>query len=692
MDMKGSKNLPRLARIADAVPLALIAGLGGFSLVAIVLVLVGQFRTELIWTLGLATAVLFGWAVTRFGQVERPGSVKERLVCDIVMLACVLGWGGYNIIFTSQHILTNRDPATYAIASAWLSDRNDLRMEVNPMLSDVKGIYPGSAGFAYDKEKGTIAAQGQHILPALLGSIGKFVGQKNVLHFNILFGMTALLALYCFGRLFMRPYWAFAGVGVVAFSLPLLYFARDTYTEPLAATFTFGGLALLWLAQKNRHLSLWLIAGVVIGAGVLTRIDGYLTIVGVAAFLAVYTALARKRDEQIRRIKEAGAAAFAIAVMSVLAWLDLKLLSEHYYNDTVHLISQEVAAIAGVVVLGVIMNLVAMKKASVRVWLDKATANWRPIAAGLFILVVGLILVSRPIWYQQFQSHQNMLVAGLQQAEYSKVEPRTYSEITTYWVSWYIGPIMAGFGLVGLAYAAYRGMADKTMALLCALFVILGTSLVYFIKPSITPDQIWASRRMLPVIMPGIAIFGAYALSLLADKIRFPSTFVRRSVIGLAIAGLMIAPLTVSRFFLHIRDTTQYAFVAGLCPKLPKDAAVVWVGLGRLQAVEPTKTFCHVDSYGYSLKKVDKPTTEKLAEIAKTIRSKGKEPYLGVYSTQYVDLVEPSEFDDLTKVSSASFLQISQSLTAPPKHVHGFNTSASIAIIKNDGSLQKIKD
>jgi len=189
------------------------------------------------------------------------------MICDFVMLVCVLAWGGYNMPFSSQHILTNRDPATYAIGAAWLSERDNLRMEVAPTLMDVKGISPGSAGFTLNKEDNMISAQAQHILPALLGSIGKIVGSKHVLHFNVLFGMTALIALYCFGRLFMRPHWALIGVAVMALSLPLLYFSRDTYTEPLAATFTFGGLALLWLAQKNRRAALWLIAGTVIGAG-----------------------------------------------------------------------------------------------------------------------------------------------------------------------------------------------------------------------------------------------------------------------------------------------------------------------------------------------------------------------------------------------------------------------------------------
>lgn len=190
---KRKTTTQKIADAIDKVPLAIIAGLTGFSLVAIILVLIGQFKTEFIWLFGPIVAGMCVWVIVRFANVERPGATKAKLICDIVVLLGVLVWGGYNMMYSSQHVLTNRDPATYAVAAAWLAERDSLRIDIPATAKSVEGLTAGSAGFAVDRDtKDTVYAQAQHILPALLGSVGKIVGPKHLLHFNVLFGMTAL--------------------------------------------------------------------------------------------------------------------------------------------------------------------------------------------------------------------------------------------------------------------------------------------------------------------------------------------------------------------------------------------------------------------------------------------------------------------------------------------------------------------
>lgn len=682
----------KLTIAADTLPLMLIAGLTGFSVVAVALLLFDQFSAVAVWTLGVLAALACAAVVWRAPRFDRPGSRRERLVCDVIVLVLLVLWGVWNIRLTSEHILTNRDPATYAIASAWLSQHDSLRMDAPTSLKGVENVYPAGAGFTVDHTSESIHAQAQHVLPALLGTIGKVVGPKHVLHFNVLFGMTALLAVYCFGRLFMRSPWALLAASVMAFSLPLLYFTRDTYTEPLALTFTFGGLALLWAAQKTRRLGMWLLAGATVGAGVLTRIDGYLTVIGVAAFLTAYTVFAATSREQKQRVKEALVFAGAAAVVCVLAWFDLMLLSTHYFEDTLRLVSLEVAMVAAIVVVAAVLNIVRAKNNRLVSWLQIRTVRWRPAAAALLVLVLGVLLMSRPAWMVQYGENTNPFVSGLQEYEHDKVETRGYAEMSTDWASWYIGPVLSGLGVIGLAYAAYRSAREKEMLLLGAVLVILGTSLVYFMKPNITPDQIWASRRMLPVIMPGLALFGAYGLAQLASRVRFPSVWFKRSVIGVAAAGLVVVPLTVSGFFLGARDTTQYALMPGLCGTLPKNAVVLWLGTGRTQAVQPTATYCGVDAYGFGmLHELDKPNEADLAKVAKIARKNGKEPFVGVYKSQIDKVIEPSQAKKMTKVSSASSSNVEQTLTAPPRRMEESRMSMSLAIIKDDGELQKIK-
>ncbi len=667
-----------LSNFFDKLPLAVIAGLAGFSLINIILLLINQFQTGLIWTLGLFVAVICGGIVFRFANIPYPGTTKMRQICNLLVLTGVLVWGGYNIFFTSQHVLVDRDPGIYANAASWLAERTNLQINNPDTFKDVKGVIASSAGFDVSKDRqNKIDVQGQHILPALLGSIGKFVGSKHLLHFNILFGMTALLAIYCFASLLMPPFWAMVGTAVMAASMPLIYFSRDTYTEPLTATFMFGGLALIWIAQKNKKLILWGLSGLVIGAGVLTRVDVYLSLIGVVAFFALYNVIAKKVERKERGLQTLFFA-MPVVAMCFLAWLDLKLFSGYYYGNIKHLMYQEVAVLLGVFVVGIVAIWVTTKYPDTIKWVDSRTKKWRAKVGALSVLLFGLFLLSRPIWMR------------------STVYSGNYSDLTTFWISWYIGGTLACLGLVGLAYAIYKSMHDKSLLLLCGLFVILGTSLVYFVKPSIFPDQIWASRRMLPVIMPGIVIFGVYMLSVISGKIKLSSLRFKNTLIIIASLGLIIAPLTTSRPLLKTRNTAEYGVIPGLCANLPSNAVLIWVGAARLQAVQPTRTYCNVEAYAYSFNAADyktvyKPNTKKLAEIAKVARSHGVIPFLGVYSDQLEDLIPINAQKYFKEVSNFNSHKLISSNINPPQYAYDTRAGMSLATIKDNGGFQVIK-
>lgn len=678
-----------IGAIIEKLPLAIIAGLAAFTSVVVILLLLGQFRTDLIWSIGPIAGLICGWGVFRLSVAERPGKRRENIICDLLVLIGVVAWGGYNMMLTSQHVLTSRDPATYAVASSWLSQHESFKQPDTGTFSGVQGVHANSAGFAADTKEGMMYPQGQHALPALLGSIGKFVGPDMVLHFNVLFGMTSLLAVYCFARIFMKARWAMLGAAVMALTLPLIYFSRDTYTEPLALTFTFGGLALIALAQKRRSLWLWGIAGLVFSSSLLARIDAYLALVGVAAFLVVYVALA-KADRK-KRLAEAGMFAVPTVGVGILAWLDLKLLSPSYYESTESLVTLELAALVAVIATGLVGIGVTILFPKVLPWLHAATKRWRAGLAATVILVAGIVMATLPLWYEPMGQQVNGVVAEIQQEMGVEVEARKYTEFAGYWVSWYIGPIIAALGVAGLAYAAFRSMHDKSLLWLCALFVIIGTAVVYFIQPSITPDQIWASRRMLPVIMPGVVVFGVYALSLLADKLQFSSRYFKGALLMTGSVALLIAPLTVSAPFITKRLIAQQQLVDDVCDNLPDNAAVVWIGLARLEMIQPTRTYCSVEAYGYQYQKSDTPTRQALAAIAKRAKQQGKVPYVGVYRHQYGGLIDEANQRGMTEVSSTVYRVTERTLVMPPTKINDVVIGASLGIIGTDGTITKIE-
>lgn len=681
---RNNSSLP--SKILDMLPLAAIVALAGFSVVAMTLLLIGQFHTELIWTIGPAVALLSAWVVFRFAHTERPGGKRERMICDLVVLVGVVLWGAWNFTLTSQHLMTDRDPATYAVAGAWLSEHSSFSEQSTTTFKEVGGFDPESAGFWVNEETDTLYPQGQHLLPALLGAVGKIVGPTLMLHFNVLFGMTALLAVYCFARLFLLPRWAVLATAVMSVSLPLLYFSRDTYTEPLTLTFIFGGLALLMIAQKTHSLWAWGLAGWVFGASILARVDAYLAVVGIMAFLAIYMNLADGKKDQLRRFKEIVVFIPPIVALGALAWFDLKLYSPPYYQSLKSMLLLQIAAAVLVLIVGVVAYGIFVVKPKWKKLLDRLTARWRAGVAAVLVLVMGVFFVAQPLWFEGEAERPNGFVYQVQEENGDKKEDRSYAELAPQWVSWYIGPVLASLGVIGLAYGMYRSMRDKNILLLCALFVVLSAALVYFLRPSITPDQVWAARRMLPIVIPGVVIFGVYAFAELASRIKITQP-IKGIALSIGAVALAAAPLLTSNPFLGGRFLTQFAPVNSVCERLPDNAVVVWLGLARMEMVQSTRAYCNLESYGYNFNDSDIPSAETLARIAQLAEEKGQVVFVGSYSHQYKDVLIPSHQKAMRELNYITYERIAPTLISAPYKVEEIGRGVMVAEVQPNGSL-----
>lgn len=671
----------KLLAFFDLLPVALPAAVAAFGSVAVCLLLLGQFHTALVWALGLAAVAVVWIPIAKYhGTIKRPGSKVERNVANCLVIIGVLGWVGFNVFYTAQHVFTNRDPGTYAVAGAWLTKKDNLKLTAEEPFGKVEGVHSFSGGFSpVPGEQNRLAAQGAHMLPAFIGTAGRIIGEERMLRINILFGAVALLSVFGFARLLVKPRWALVSTGALALAAPMLYFSRDTYTEPLALAFVFGSLSLLWIAQAGKKPVLWLLAGLVAGAGTLARIDAYITIAGLCVFLAVFLMYSRPQD----RKREAGCALLLLAGMattSLIGYLDVYLLSPSYYLSEWKNIKPELLFIIAILVTGSVGILIAWKTRILH-YADTLTKPWRVPAALGTMLFVALILASRPLWQEGY-----WIPPG------ATMPLRNYSEQTVNWLVWYLGPVMTLLGATGFALATKRTLEGKGKLLLPALIIVGGTALLYIVKPSIFPDQIWASRRFLPVIFPGVAVFGALALQSLYARTRIKYWKIPGQTIATILATLAFAgPLLVSYpFFIFLRETTWYAPLKTVCQTLPQNAAVLWIGSARTQLIEPTKAFCARPSEGYGkiFSSGDAPSTEVLAQAAQNARAAGYKPVIGVFGREKVLLDRSGS--QLAAVTYFSYGQTEQTNTRPPSTARIISESILMGEIRPDGTIKPL--
>lgn len=666
-------------------PLAIPASIATFSVIAILFLVTNSFYPEIVWPLGILVAVVtFAVVYKKTKDIDRPGSKKEQFRADLIVTALILGWTLFNGIYTSQHLYTNRDPAIYAVTGAWLTQHNDLKISKVNVFGNDSSIYSSSLGFGESPiHSDRIFSQGMHLLPALLGLIGSVVGVGMMLHANVVFGGVALLALYGFARFLARPRWAVVATAALSTTLPLIHFSRDTYTEPLTAVFTFGALGLLWAAQISKSKALWFLTGVTAGAGVLARIDAYLVLIGLATFLVTYNLLIKPALRK-KTLENTGLLIAGAFICAVLAWVDITQLSDGYYASQWEKLIPEIVLLACVVLFGIIALIVGWRT-NILQTISKHLPRKLPIYVVIVIMLAAVFLASRPLWYEEYGTRTVVdTTTGIE----TKETVRNYKHESVNWVVWYMGPITPVLGLIGLAAAGYIVTRRKNMLLLPGLIIVATISFFYLLRPSIAADQIWASRRLLPVIMPGMAVFSIVCL----DYIHRQKKTLRFGASGETIAAIMatlmiVPPLFISQPFLTARTLVpQLAQVEDICTSLPNKPAIIWAGEARNRAVQPVRTICDVPSVG-----IDGDLNQsRLARAAENAREKGYTPVIGVFSSDLGLVKNVSEDSRMTIVSSIETVNLNRAYTAPPRHLIKSKPTVLLGTLEKDGSVSKL--
>ncbi len=672
----------RGARWLAALPLAGAVLLASLGLISTALLLLASFSGLLALVLSL---VLTGVALRLLG----PGTeqlTRRMVALDLAAVVLALAFAGLQSQMSAQNLAVTRDPGVYSVTAKWLTTHDNVDIDTrSELFGRPEALTYPSAGYGPTTTPGHVYAQGTHVLPAVLAVVGSTLGDRVMYRTNALIGALGLLAAYALGRRIAGRGAALAGVGLLALTLPVLAFSRDTYTEPYSQVLVLGGLAVLWRARTGRPGE-WAVAGMVLGGSCLARIDAYL----VLPFLVLYAALllAVTAPGQRRLVgRDVAALGLTAAVPAVLGWLDLTRLAPGYYRD---LRSQFVSIMALLVV-----SLVAAAVLVVVVWKTPVLARlgrlrdltWNrvgAVAAGAVVLVgVGLAVravttVSRGITAVAQQNE----IAALQQAGRVAVDgSRSYAEHAVVWMVWYLGPLAALAALVGTALLLRQALLRRDLHAAPWLLVFLSTSLLYLYDPSITPDQIWAMRRFVPVILPVGAVVATYALGLGLRRLHGPV----RLVAGGVVAVLLVAPvLYLDRPFLTVREfNPQLAEVRSVCRALPDDAAVVVIGAFSVRYPMTVRSFCDVPAVAE-----DPFVPEVLPDVQRTVRTAGKRLYVVTAGDAVGKLAVTPAAGAPVPVSAIDVTVWVRTLVTPPRQTRTGNRELFVGRIGPSGAVE----
>ena len=490
-------------------------------------------------------------------------------------LVVAAGFAVWQFAENSQQIIVLRDPATYLQFAYWIAGHGSTHIPES--LQAFGGAHQGLtfSSLGFFQVGSLVVPQFMAGLPMVLG-IGVWAGGPlGAAAMAPILGALAILSFAGLAGRLVGARWAPAASLVLAVCLPEQYASRATFSETLAQLMLYGGLCLLadsfvltggrhvatypgpssWRDGPAPNVTLAFFGGLSIGLTLLIRIDGLNDLLPALPFLGVL--LVRKRPQGVP---------FGIGLFigAAYGFADGYLLSRPYL-DSIGPSLRPLAMIALGVVAVTVVGMGLLSDPRTRSWLQALVRSrpvrWLPEAVAALTVLALIGFAVRP-YFQTVRGETDpatiSYIAELQKLAHVPIDPtRTYAEDSLYWVIWYIGVPAVILGAIGIALLSRRCLRalltwrDNGAARIWALpLMIIGWVTVTVLwRPGIIADQPWASRRLVPVVLPGLILAAVWASAWIKERGRLlGASHLAGSVVAVCCVLALLIPGAVTTF------------------------------------------------------------------------------------------------------------------------------------------------
>jgi hypothetical protein len=549
---------------------ALATVLTVWSLLAVGLAQVGLFRGWALLAAGLL-ACMVGWGVVRtMKPLLRLRSWRRESLFLAVILAAGFGLFGW----PAEHFPMIGDSSIYPNTAAMLIRTGGLEYHYDPLdgltleqkqlfyvpsdrqipgveIQSYQGLLYG-AYYIMDADQNTVVSSRPPVAIAWMGLFGMLFGERGMLYVTPLFGAMSLAALYFLGKRVFGPGTGALAAVLLLVSFPQLHFSRAPYAEVVGQFFVLVAL-YTWAAYLQRRQPMYILAGLgALTAAFATRIDAILVLPTLALFILL---LFLRRDWNgllfvgVGLVATVGLALWTVNRPYTGATAELLLIGQLRFLCQLG----PGAILALMTLLGLTLALALLLKRRLP-W----ARLWRFARRGLsaaVVLAIAYALYIRPLRPEyvtlngtQFYTHNEELMTLAAQ----------YLGHPTVW--------LGALGMV-LVIRQHRIPPEQVMV----LFFVTFFAVSFFWKYTTARVYPVALRRLVPEVLPGFLLLGAFALQRMRQRRAW-----RWAALGLA--GLTMALLmrvSVPYWFYREAEGARDLLDA-LAKRLPSDAVILF--------------------------------------------------------------------------------------------------------------------
>jgi hypothetical protein len=608
-DTSGGATAPAVAPPAPRDAAGLLLGrlsvlptllLAAWLLAGLPLLLAGRFTPIAMLAVSVplaVAAVVLGlrWIPAR-GRAARPEDKTESARTPwwavAAVVAVAVAFAVDQMIYHSQQIIVMRDPASYIQFGYWIAHHGSLPIPQSlAAFGGDHGLNFNTPGFY--QVGSVIVPQFMAGLPMVLAPAFWIGGVAAAVAMAPLLGACGVLTFGGLAARLIGPRWAPLAALVLALSLPEQFTSRSAYSEPVAQIIFLGGLCLVIDSLDSDGAGARVLAalgGLAIGLTMLVRIDGASDLLPVIPYCGLLF-LGRRR--------QAVPLLAGLVAGGLYGSIDGLVLSRPYL-DSIRSSLEPLGLLTGLVITATLLAMALLWHRGV----PAVRGRWLPNAVALLAFVVLAGFAIRP-YVQTVRAPANSItkavMAGFQRADHLPADPtRTYAELSLHWVFWYIGVPAVLLGTLGAALLSRRCLRGQAPAWTLSLVTFAWAIVSFLYRPAITPDQPWASRRLVPTVLPGFILLAVWATRWLSWRLRRMDTqrVIRAGLVACCVA-LLVLPPAITSFGLRLASggpagirlaavglavkktyQGQIPAVDGMCAAIPRGSTVVFINRG----------------------------------------------------------------------------------------------------------------